>query len=92
MRLNQDFTRQNRFPWRSSALECLSVISSDAIKFTSRTDVWSFGIFMWELFTLGETTPYGEWNTDIVKSLMNGLRLGKPTYATHELLVLVKMT
>ena len=45
---------QNTFPFRWSAFEILQ--TRVAIK--EKSDVWSFGILMWEIFYLGEALPY----------------------------------
>ena len=44
------------------------------------SDVWSFGVLMWEIFHLGSAFPYGDVSDfrEIIKSLENGERLGKP--------------
>lgn len=57
-------------PARWMALEALQ-----SAKFTSKTDVWSFGVFCWEVCSLGQR-PYGEIGAkDMVDSLMKGNRL-----------------
>ena len=45
---------QKRFPFRWSAYELLK----NGIAIREKTDVWSFGVFIWELFYLGAALPY----------------------------------
>ncbi len=48
--------------------------------FNTKTDVWSFGVLVWELFTRG-STPYPHVdNVYIVYHLKQGYRLTKPQY------------
>lgn len=43
-------------------------------KFTSASDVWSFGIVCWEVMSYGER-PYWNWsNQDVIKSIEKGYR------------------
>ncbi|XP_055350318.1 tyrosine-protein kinase receptor Tie-1-like [Paramacrobiotus metropolitanus] len=52
--------------------------------FTQPSDVWSFGVVLWEMFTMG-ATPYAATHCiqkqsvgDFLAGLKNGLRLDKP--------------
>nr|CAH8829690.1 unnamed protein product [Trichobilharzia regenti] len=65
-------------PLRWMAPECV-----DTNYFTSKCDVWSFGILLWELFTLGNT-PYSEIATDEVIDWVNqGNRNPRPYLSTE---------
>lgn len=46
--------------------------------FSHSSDVWSFGITLWEMFTYGKP-PYGDMKgVDVIKIIENGERLKKP--------------
>jgi proto-oncogene tyrosine-protein kinase Met len=48
--------------------------------FNTKTDVWSYGVLVWELFTRG-ITPYLQINNDFLfRHLKQGNRLPKPKY------------
>ncbi|XP_073825354.1 PDGF- and VEGF-receptor related isoform X15 [Musca autumnalis] len=68
-------------PIKWLALESLS----DHI-FSTYTDVWSFGIVMWELFSLAKV-PYPEIdaNQSLYLKLKDGYRMEKPPYANDDL-------
>lgn len=36
-------------------------------KFTTATDVWSFGVVMWEVFTYGQQPYFGLTNEEVIK-------------------------
>ena len=67
---------ENMIPIRWAALEVLQG-SAAIIEFS---DVWSFGVFMWELFYLGSAVPYGDKKEydEILDFLQKGHRLKKP--------------
>lgn len=54
--------------------------------FSTQTDVWSFGIVLWELFSLA-CTPYPgiEADENLYFKILEGTRMEKPEYATTEL-------
>ncbi|CAH1243982.1 RET [Branchiostoma lanceolatum] len=45
---------------------------------THKSDMWSFGVFLWELGTLGKTPYRGMDNALLVEELHTGYRLPKP--------------
>ena len=65
-------------PWRWTAPEAIT-----KQKFTPASDIWSFGITLWEIFTMCNQVPYHPLNnTEVVDQVTYyGLRLPKPDYA-----------
>ncbi|XP_071944979.1 ephrin type-B receptor 1-B-like isoform X2 [Antedon mediterranea] len=59
-------------------------------KFTSASDVWSYGILMWEVVSFGER-PYWNWsNQDVIQAVEKGYRLPPPMdcpEALHQLML-----
>ena len=45
--------------------------------FTSATDIWSFGVVIWEIFNFGQTPYQGLSNTELLTFLQRGGRLRK---------------
>lgn len=73
-------SQKGRAPWRSYAVESLM----DDV-FSTQTDVWTFGIFMWEVFSLG-ADPFSEYTfgPEFILCLKHGYRLQIPNNATVE--------
>ncbi|CAG7726827.1 unnamed protein product [Allacma fusca] len=53
--------------------------------FTTKTDVWSFGVLMWEIVTLGSTPYPGMSASDVMRKVRDGYRLEKPEHCRREL-------
>lgn len=65
-------------PWKWMALEYLK---QDF--FTLKSDVWSFGVLLWEILSFG-SNPYGQLDYDeVIEKLERGYRLPCPREADH---------
>lgn len=73
-------TTNGRLPVKWMAPEALF----DRI-YTHQSDVWSFGVLMWEIFTLGGSPYPGIPVEELFKLLKEGHRMDKPSNCTHEL-------
>ncbi|XP_070595026.1 fibroblast growth factor receptor 4 isoform X2 [Erythrolamprus reginae] len=58
--------------------------------YTHQSDVWSFGILMWEIFTLGGSPYPGIPVEELFKLLKEGHRMDKPSNCTHELYMMMR--
>ncbi|XP_025989193.1 proto-oncogene tyrosine-protein kinase receptor Ret isoform X1 [Solenopsis invicta] len=53
--------------------------------YTSKSDVWSFGVLLWELVTLGASPYPGVDVHNLYNLLKAGYRMEKPTNCSHQL-------
>uniref|UniRef100_A0A665ULK4 Tyrosine-protein kinase receptor TYRO3 n=1 Tax=Echeneis naucrates TaxID=173247 RepID=A0A665ULK4_ECHNA len=78
-----DYYRQgsvSKLPVKWIALESLS----DNV-YTTQSDVWSFGVTMWEIMTRGQTPYPGVENSEIYEFLIKGERLKKPAHCRDDI-------
>ncbi|KAJ8378727.1 hypothetical protein AAFF_G00237050 [Aldrovandia affinis] len=74
-----------RFPVKWSAPEVLNYT-----RFSSKSDVWAFGVLMWEVHTLGKL-PYEQYdNAQVAERIMQGYRLYRPRHASEEIYQLIR--
>lgn len=47
-------------------------------KFTVQSDIWSFGVVLWEIFTYGKQPFYELSNQEVIKEVVEGKILAQP--------------
>jgi len=70
-----------RLPFRWLPLEVLK----NAKQYDIKSDVWSFGVVVWELFTRGQPPYDGKSMEELVRFLEDGNRLPRPDYCSDDL-------
>ncbi|CAG7725446.1 unnamed protein product, partial [Allacma fusca] len=78
----RSYVQHNHFPmpWRWMAPESLRYL-----EFSSQSDVWNFGVTLWEIFSFAQL-PFSDltWSSDFADEIEAGLRLSKPYHALPE--------
>ncbi|KAM9127262.1 tyrosine-protein kinase BTK isoform 1-T1 [Pangshura tecta] len=80
--LDDEYTSSmgSKFPVRWSPPEVLLYS-----KFSSKSDVWAFGVLMWEVYSLGKM-PYERFNnSETTEHVTQGLRLYRPQLASERI-------
>lgn len=73
-------TSEGRLPLKWTALESL-----EYGRYTTKSDVWSFGVVLYEIFTIGGA-PYPGMNvSELTKKLKSGYRMEKPKHVHNKL-------
>ncbi|XP_061168936.1 uncharacterized protein LOC133178201 [Saccostrea echinata] len=68
---------KERIPVKWTAPECFVSMKTASTK----SDVWSFGVVLWEVFSLGETPYPGIRSRDVQAQVRNGHRMNRPEFA-----------
>ncbi|CAK9299306.1 unnamed protein product [Gordionus sp. m RMFG-2023] len=89
-------TNFGKIPIRWTAPETLNSSNIEILNnnelFNETTDIWSFGVLCWEIFSLGDKPYWSNWsNRDVIKALTEKLyRLPPPMYCpeiVHEIML-----
>ncbi|XP_078369187.1 tyrosine-protein kinase TXK-like [Oculina patagonica] len=59
-------------------------------KFSSKSDIWAFGILTWEIFSAGKQPYPAIPNPEVVQKVVNGYRLQKPHRCPDEMYRIVE--
>ncbi|XP_054458688.1 tyrosine-protein kinase receptor Tie-1 isoform X4 [Anoplopoma fimbria] len=79
------FGFQGRLPVRWMAIESLNYSV-----YTTKSDVWSFGVLLWEIVSLGGTPYCGMTCAELYEKLPQGFRMEKPKNCDDEVYELMK--
>ncbi|XP_070549506.1 fibroblast growth factor receptor-like [Ptychodera flava] len=58
-------------------------------EFSIESDVWSFGVVVWEIVTLGNTPYPGMSAKEVIEYLKQGSRMVRPNYCNEDLYLLM---
>ncbi|XP_046564788.1 tyrosine-protein kinase receptor Tie-1-like [Haliotis rubra] len=64
-------------------------VSRDRI-YTTKSDVWSYGILLWEIVTFGGSPYQGRSARQVVQDVLNGQTMSRPDHCAPELFSLMK--
>uniref|UniRef100_A0A4W4G471 receptor protein-tyrosine kinase n=1 Tax=Electrophorus electricus TaxID=8005 RepID=A0A4W4G471_ELEEL len=87
--LARDIMHDNNYISKGSTFLPLKWMAPESIfhnLYTTLSDVWSYGILLWEIFTLGGT-PYPDlpMNELFYNALKRGYRMSKPSHASDDI-------
>ncbi|XP_063769749.1 tyrosine-protein kinase SYK isoform X2 [Pseudophryne corroboree] len=74
------------WPIKWYAPECINYF-----KFSSKSDVWSFGVLMWEAYSYGQKPYKGMKGVEVAKMIESGNRLECPSRCPPEVYDLIKL-
>ncbi|CAH1247467.1 RET [Branchiostoma lanceolatum] len=77
-------TTKTRLPVRWMAPESLF-----HRKYTTKSDVWAFGVLLWEIVTLGATPYPGKSKREVMNGVQQGYRMDKPPHCDGKLYTLM---
>ncbi|KJH48926.1 p21-Rho-binding domain protein [Dictyocaulus viviparus] len=81
-----EFSTSLKLPIAWCAPECINFL-----KFTSSSDVWSFGVTLWEMFSYGEMPWNGKTGAEILHIIdQQREHLGRPTFCPEDMYALME--
>ncbi|KAK3093046.1 hypothetical protein FSP39_010475 [Pinctada imbricata] len=91
--LSRDIYNDNQYHKITSGKLPLKWMAVESLRdriFTTQSDVWSFGILMWEIITMGGSPYPNIALADLYYVLANGYRMEKPTNCSDELYLVMR--
>ncbi|KAB7494224.1 Vascular endothelial growth factor receptor 1 [Armadillidium nasatum] len=89
--LSRDMYKTDVYMKKGDEIMPIKWMAPEAIQqkvFSIQSDVWAYGITLWEMFTLGNTPYPGiPLNQEFTIALENGMRMEKPKYCNEEILL-----
>lgn len=77
----------SKFPIKWASPEVLQYA-----RFSSKSDMWAFGVLMWELYSGGKM-PYVAWsNAEVAEKVVDGYKLEKPNYCQGDVYNIMTQT
>ncbi|XP_060764091.1 tyrosine-protein kinase SYK isoform X2 [Neoarius graeffei] len=73
-----------KWPVKWYAPECMNYF-----KFSCKSDVWSFGVLMWEAFSYGQKPYKGMKGNEVIQMIENGDRMAAPASCPSEMYTLM---
>ncbi|KAG1970984.1 tyrosine-protein kinase SYK isoform X1 [Pimephales promelas] len=69
-----------KWPLKWYAPECMNFL-----RFSSKSDVWSFGVLMWEAYSYGQKPYKGMKGNEVIQMIENGQRMSAPLDCPEEM-------
>ncbi|XP_072048742.1 tyrosine kinase receptor Cad96Ca-like [Amphiura filiformis] len=91
--LARDISEQNSYEMQSRGrvpVRWMAIESLLENSYTSKSDVWSFGVTMWELVTVGSHPYPGMSSKKVIDELRKGYRLPKPEHCSQDIFSLMQ--
>ncbi|CAL4089410.1 unnamed protein product, partial [Meganyctiphanes norvegica] len=87
--MSRDLYKRDIYTKKGNDLMPIKWMSIEAIRdhiFSIQSDVWAFGVTLWEIFTLGNSPyPGTEINENFLAMLESGYRMKQPKYANDDI-------
>lgn len=91
--LSRDMYKKEIYTKQGDDLLPIKWMSVEAIRdrmFSTESDIWAYGIVMWELFSMGQAPyPGVDVSPQFLQDLENGVRCKQPKYSNKELYTLM---